>query len=227
MLVRLKLLTKAHTRELSDRAGLSRQTYPHSDCTGKSMFGMIQRICRPIWHRLVHTHWAVAGVIALLILGLMSGSHGADATLTATVDYAKSGNTLELLTELSPELPITTVRLTGIQAPDLDQEPWGPAARDCLTDLRNQVIRLETDDWTPDAYNRLWAYGWRGRELINAAALEQGCAYLAAAELPHLQHGLDLLYAQESARLLGQGIWNPNNPLRETPETFRQRSSVP
>ena len=95
------------------------------------MFGMIQRICRPIWQRLVHTHWAVAGAIALLILGLMSGSHGADATLTATVDYAKSGNTLELLTELSPELPITTVRLTGIQAPDIDQEPWGPAARDC------------------------------------------------------------------------------------------------
>ena len=191
------------------------------------MLGMIQHICRQIWHRLLHLRWAMVGTIGLLMLGLMSSGHGADVTLTATVDYAKSGNTLELLTELSPELPITTVRLTGIQAPDLDQEPWGEAARDCLTDLRDQVIRLETDDWTPDVYNRLWAYGWQGRELINAATLEQGCAYLAAAELPHLQYGLDLLYAQESARLLGRGIWNPDNPLRETPEAFRQRSPAP
>ncbi|MEL6401477.1 MAG: thermonuclease family protein [Cyanobacteria bacterium J06626_4] len=191
------------------------------------MFGMIQHICRQIWHRLLHLRWVMVGAIALLILGLTSRGHGADATLTATVDYAKSGNTLELLTELSPELPITTVRLTGIQAPDLDQAPWGAAARDCLADLRDQVIRLETDDWTPDVYKRLWAYGWQGRELINAATLEQGCAYLDAAELPHLQHGLDLLYAQEAARLLGRGIWNPNKPLRETPETFRQRSPAP
>ena len=188
-----------------------------------SMFEIIQRL----WQRLIDTRWLIAGAIALLILGLTSSGHGADAPLTATVDYAKSGNTLELLTELSPDLPITTVRLTGIQAPDLDQEPWGQAARDCLTDLRNQVIRLETDTWTPDAYNRLWAYGWQGSELINAATLEQGCAYLAAAELPHLQHGLDLLYAQEAARLLGRGIWNPDKPLRETPETFRQRSPAP
>ena len=29
------------------------------------------------------------------------------------------------------------------------------------------------------------------------------------------------------ASLLGLGIWNPENPLRETPERFRQRSHSP
>lgn len=172
--------------------------------------------------------WSVVVAIALLLIGdwhAIGQTQG--GSITATVDYAASGNTLELLFELSPELPITTIRLEGMQAPDLAQVPWGKDARDCLAGLRNQIIRVETDDWTVDKHDRLWAYSWKGHELLNQTMLEQGCAYLTADRLAAGSHYQRLLYAQERARLLGLGIWHPDQPLRETPESFRQRSHSP
>ena len=57
------------------------------------------------------------GLIAIALLLLNVTAQADDARLTATVDYAKSGNTLELLFELSPELPVRTIRLAAIEAP--------------------------------------------------------------------------------------------------------------
>ena len=151
----------------------------------------------------------------------------AAADLTATVDYAKSGNTLELLFELNHEAPVTTIRLAAIEAPDRRQEPWGTQSRDCLADLRDQIVRLELVDEQPDAYNRLWAYGWRKRDLINKTSLARGCTYLADPTDQFSPYYQELLYAQERSRLLGLGIWDPENPLRETAQQFRQRSPAP
>lgn len=172
-------------------------------------------------------HGWLAGAIALGLFGWGSLVYSQPPALTATVDYAKSGNTLELLFELSAEVPVTTLRLESIAAPDLQQEPWGPAARDCLADLRNAIIRVETQDWQPDSYGRLWAYVWQGKTLINQALLEQGCAYLASDRLAAGQHYSELVYAQEAARLLGRGIWEPAQPLRDSAETFRKQSPAP
>lgn len=168
-----------------------------------------------LWRRSRFTLYLVITAIALLLLNLaIKFGQAAEHGLTATVDYASSGDTLELLFELSPEMPITTIRLAGIQAPNLEQEPWGQAARQCLQDLRNAVIQLETEDWTADQYGRLWAYGWHGREMLNRRVLAEGCGYLTEpSQGPHYQ---ELLYAQELARLLGLGIWDPKQPLRET-----------
>jgi len=180
------------------------------------------------WRSLLDYRFVVTSAIILLVLVFGLGSGWAqDDRLTATVDYAKNGHTLELLFELSPEIPVTTIRLEGIEAPDLAQEPWGQAARECLSGLSNQIIWLETDDWTPDHYGRLWAYGWDGKSLLNRKVLEQGGAYLNKDRIAQGQYTQQLIYAQEFARLLGLGIWNPDNPLRETPETFRRRSHSP
>ncbi|WP_204141759.1 thermonuclease family protein [Halomicronema sp. CCY15110] len=166
----------------------------------------------------------LAAIVLALILWLIPP---AAATQTVTIDYAKSGNTLELLFELSPEQPVTAIRLAAIEAPDRDQEPWGSQARDCLADLRDQIIQLELVDNQPDAYNRLWAYGWQQGELINATSLAQGCTYLADPTDEFSPHYQELLYAQERSRLLGLGIWDPQNPLRETAQRFRERSPSP
>ncbi|HEY9886755.1 MAG TPA: thermonuclease family protein [Candidatus Obscuribacterales bacterium] len=168
------------------------------------------------------------GAIALVVL-LFTGLGGTTlaARPTATIAYAKSGHTLAVLAALSPDLPASAIRLEGIQAPDLQQVPWGEAARDCLAPLREAVVALETEDWSADQYDRLWAYVWAGKQLVNRDLLAQGCAYLAGDRLAQGQHHTALLYAQESARLLGLGIWNPAQPLRETPETFRRRSPTP
>ena len=167
------------------------------------------------------------GIVAVAIALLLCLSSPTPADQTATVDYAKSGNTLELLFELSPEQPVTAIRLAAIEAPDRAQEPWGPKSRDCLADLRDQIIPLELVDHQPDAYNRLWAYGWQNRTLINATSLAQGCTYLADPTDQFSPYYQELLYAQERSRLLGLGIWDPQNPLRETAQRFRERSPSP
>lgn len=142
------------------------------------------------------------------------GKYTAAADITATVDYARSGHTLELLSVLSLDMPVNAVRLEAIAAPDPQLAPWGGRSRDCLADLGNQIIRLETDDWTADKYGRLWAYAWKNSELINRRVLEQGCAYLQGDRWAHRKHYQELLYAQELARLLDLGIWDPKNPFR-------------
>jgi micrococcal nuclease len=179
------------------------------------------------------TLYGVFLTLFLVLAIVLGGSQvsASDPGLTATVDYAKSGQTLELLFEISPDLPITSVRLEGVQAPDREQAPWGEAARECLADLlptdRNRVVRLVTRDWTADAYGRLWAFVWNGRTLLNQALLSRGCAYLASDRLAQSDHYIEMLYAQEQARLLGLGIWQPENPLRESAEAFRRGSDSP
>ena len=163
------------------------------------------------------------GLMAITLLFTLTTA-ATPAPQTATVDYAKSGNTLELLFEFTPEMPVTTIRLAAIEAPDREQVPWGPQSRDCLADLQNQIIRLELVDEHPDAYDRLWAYGWHHRDLINADSLVAGCTYLANPTDQFSPYYQELLYAQEQARILGFGIWNPDNPLRETAKRFRERS---
>ncbi len=163
-------------------------------------------------------------VIIVLIVLLSRWAPAAPVPLTATVDYAKSGNTLELLFELTPIAPVSTIRLAAIEAPDREQVPWGPQSRDCLSNLSNEIIRLELVDGKPDAYNRLWAYGWLNRDSINADSLAAGCTYLADPTDQFSPYYQELLYAQEQARILGLGIWDPANPLRETAKSFRERS---
>lgn len=172
--------------------------------------------------------------IALVILLSQATVSAAATRLTATVDYAKSGNTLELLFDFSPELPTKTVRLAAIEAPDYRQLPWGEASRKCLNDLgdrvsslRDKIVHFEPVNESLDAHNRLWAYGWLGRDSINQVSLLEGCTYLADPAENQTPHHQEFLYAQERARLLGLGIWDPRNPLRETARTFRERSPSP
>ncbi|MEL6383917.1 MAG: thermonuclease family protein [Cyanobacteria bacterium J06626_18] len=174
----------------------------------------------------LYRNWKVIGAIALLLLMLGAGlGRAQDPTIVAKVDYAKSGHTLELLSELSADIPVMDVRLAGVQAPDRDQKPWGREARQCLQALTEQSegrVRVEPQSLTPDGYGRIWAYVWQGKQLVNAAVLAEGCAFLDSDRLSQQRYGEQLIYAQESARLLGLGIWDPDNPLRETPASFRQ-----
>ncbi len=165
--------------------------------------------------------WAIA-TLMLLTWGV---AQAAPPGTLATVDYAKSGHTLELLTELSPDLPVMDIRLAGIEAPDRQQKPWGPDARTCLADQMPSRVRIEPQNSTPDQYNRLWAYVWADQVLVNAAVLQAGCAFLDSDRLAQQRYGEQLIYAQEAARLLGRGIWSPVRPLRETPSAFHQRQA--
>ena len=149
---------------------------------------------------------------------------------SVTVDYAPSGQTLQLLYPLAltdAGSEVKRVRLLGITAPDRDQVPWGPAAQDCLNQyVEDETVGLTAPNPTADAYGRLWAYVWSGDRLVNQALLSEGCAYVDEATL--LQHSQpnDWIDAQEQARVLGLGIWNPDQPLRQSPDAFRQAQAA-
>jgi micrococcal nuclease len=138
--------------------------------------------------------------------------------LTAQVERVLSGQTVEVGGAAASQ----RVRLIGIDAPDLEQLPWGTAARDRLEQLiAGATVLLETDAAPTDPQNRLLAYLWRDGVLINQQLVAEGLV-LAAVRSPNFKYDQQFAQAQEKARALGLGIWNPQQPMRQTPSEFRK-----
>ncbi|MCS6959498.1 MAG: thermonuclease family protein [Pseudanabaenaceae cyanobacterium SKYGB_i_bin29] len=114
------------------------------------------------------------------------------------------------------------IRLIGISAPALDQDPWGLAARSRLEELvGGDPFLLEKDAEEIDDSNRLLGYIWADGRLVNLILVEEGYV-LADVRPPNNRYQKLLENAQARARILGLGIWDPRNPLRLTPsEHFR------
>ncbi len=136
-----------------------------------------------------------------------------------------SGQTVEVVfTETSL---VAKVRITGIDAPDLRQSPWGKTAKERLSELVIGLpVRIETDSPQRDYavnpshnFNRINAHLWQDKTLISQQLVKEGCV-LANTEYPHSYSKL-LIDAQEYARLMDRGIWNPQQALRQTPTQFR------
>lgn len=143
------------------------------------------------------------------------------ATHPAQVVRVVSGQTLEVLLPNGPAEP-QTVRLLGLDAPDLRQEPWGEAAQAYLAEwLEGQTVGLEPGVEPADSYGRQLAYVWQDGQLVNERMIAQGWG-LAIARAPNLRYDDRFQQAQMVARALGRGIWNPDQPLRQTPTEFRQ-----
>ncbi|MEO1148932.1 MAG: thermonuclease family protein [Cyanobacteria bacterium J06638_22] len=178
------------------------------------------RVWRILWTVLL------AGILItqmpLLHLGAADENPG---ELRVQVAAIKSGQTIEVLDAGSTLRK--AVRLIGIEAPDPRQLPWGEAATQALqTKLAGQMVRLEFDQERDDAYGRTLAYVWLGDRLINEAMVEEGWV-LAKGRSPttdvrNTRYALRLANAQEAARLLHRGIWNPDQPMRQRPSDFRR-----
>lgn len=115
------------------------------------------------------------------------------------------------------------IRLEGIDVPDVRQQPWGTAAKAQLEKrLRHQIVRLETAAEPRDAIGRRLAYVWQGNVLLNEALVADGYA-LIMPHAPNSKYDQRLARAQERARVLGLGIWNPEQPMRVSPAEFRSQ----
>lgn len=121
------------------------------------------------------------------------------------------------------------VRLIGIDAPEHDQLPWGAASTEALLAmLRNEEVLLVPGARPQgvearDRYGRLLADLFVGQTHVNREMVAQGHAMLLTIP-PDLEHVEELRAAQTSARERGLGIWDPANPLPESPSTYRHRS---
>jgi len=163
---------------------------------------------------------------SLLILLTACQPPVARSGFSASVVQILSGQAFEIAgIEKQPniEQPDITerVRLEGIDVPDVAQAPWGEAAKKQLAKLlEQQSVRLESDIEPRDSTGQRLAYVWHNDELINETLVAGGYA-LVVPHPPNRKYDQRLTRAQDRARILGLGIWNPQMPMRQTPAEFR------
>lgn len=116
------------------------------------------------------------------------------------------------------------VRLIGIDAPELAQEPWGRKAKRKLEDIMRKTekkVRIELDVEERDRYGRLLAYLWtKDGRLINEEMVKSGYALLYTVP-PNVKHIERLREAQEIASRKKAGIWGEKG-LKESPSDYRR-----
>lgn len=145
------------------------------------------------------------------------------AQIQLKVAQVVSGQTLEVLGIGEQPNLISQVRLLGIDTPDLQQRPWGNAAKERLERLiAGQPVKLEFDVEVNDQFGRTLAYVWKDGVLLNEQLVKEGHA-LFVARSPNHKYDQRLERAQQWARLMGLGIWNPEQPMRFTPAEFRRQ----
>lgn len=144
--------------------------------------------------------------------------------LVVKVAQVVSGQTLEVVGMGEQPNLITQVRLIGMDAPDLQQRPWGDAAKQRLETLigGEQPVMLEFDVEVKDKFGRTLAYAWKDGVLLNEQLVKEGHG-LFVPRSPNLKYDKRLERAQQWARLMGAGIWNPEKPMRLTPAEFRRQ----
>ncbi|BAY08097.1 thermonuclease family protein [Calothrix sp. NIES-2098] len=168
--------------------------------------------------------------IVILACLLLLVSCQANNQLTANQVQVKiarvvSGQSLEVLGMAEQPNLISQVRLIGIDAPDIRQRPWGDNARQALeTQIggAEQVVTLEFDIEPKDKIGRTLAYVWKDKKLLNEELVKQGYV-LFVPRSPNHKYDQRLERAQQWARIMGQGIWQPEKPMRLTPAEFRRQ----
>ena len=161
--------------------------------------------------------WAVLCCLLLLV-----GCQSATTNQGPIVKVAQvvSGQILEVTGGGKP----AKARLVGIDAPDLQQQPWGQAAKERLEAMiGDQPVMLEFDVQDKDSFGRRLAYVWQDGVLLNEKLLAEGYV-LFVPRSPNHKYDQRFSRAQEWARLMGQGIWNPEQPMRLTPSEFRHQN---
>jgi micrococcal nuclease len=116
-------------------------------------------------------------------------------------------------------------RLIGIDAPEMNQRPWGRKAKEHLIDILNHtdwLVTVETDEVSQDKYGRALASLWtNSNELINERMVRDGYAVLFTI-LPNVRHRVAFSRAEKLAQQEMKGIWGPNG-LKEAPVKYREK----
>jgi micrococcal nuclease len=116
------------------------------------------------------------------------------------------------------------VRLTGIDAPEAGQVPWGAKAKQYLETLMSgadRQVKLEFDIEQRDQHGRILAYLKTPDEKhINLLMVKNGYAMLYTIP-PNVRYANELAAAQTEAREKKIGIWSDQG-LKERPGDYRR-----
>ncbi|BAZ66412.1 MAG: thermonuclease family protein [Pelatocladus maniniholoensis HA4357-MV3] len=165
----------------------------------------------------------ILSCLLLLVVGCQPRNKSLENTqVQVKLAQVVSGQTLEVLGMGDQPNLISQVRLLGIDAPDLQQRPWGDTAKERLQALiKGESVTLEFDVEGQDKFGRILAYVWQDQVLLNEELVKQGQA-LFVGRSPNHKYDQRLERAQQWARIMGLGIWNPEKPMRSTPAEFRR-----
>jgi micrococcal nuclease len=151
-------------------------------------------------------------IVLLIVLSVGCQNNSEEDFIRGRITKVISGQTIEVIIDDRQY----QLRLTGLKTPYLSQKPWGQEARKYLMDtlMSSSYLSLETDVTKTDQYDRLQGYVWHEKQLINQKIIEEGYGVV---DLTYTDGKYDqqLLNAQNYARIMGKGIWNPDKPLKE------------
>jgi micrococcal nuclease len=136
------------------------------------------------------------------------------------VEKVSDGDTIEAVVQGRVE----RIRLIGIDAPELDQRPWGRKSKKFLQDLISSAgwqLGIEYDVEQRDKHDRILAYLWtRDGKMINEEMVRNGYAVLFTFP-PNVKHADRLAAAQVIARENELGVWGKGG-LRQQPSDYRK-----
>jgi micrococcal nuclease len=173
--------------------------------------------------------------LSICELGLLAGCQTSPPMTTyPTIQIGRviSGQSVEW-TDNSQQPPVIQQgRLMGIDAPDLAQEPWGKQAKQRLEELigipGKGTVNVEFASTEADKYGRKFVYLWKDGRLLNERAIEDGWVLPSirtantTSTVNSAKYYDRFIRASQYARLSGQGIWNPERPMRMSPSEFRK-----
>ncbi len=149
----------------------------------------------------------------------LRAQQGGDLVQVATVH---DGDTVSVIIDGKQE----KVRLIGIDAPEMGQNPWGGEAKRHLESIIGssaRKVRIEHDVEKKDQHGRILAYLWTtDNGLINLMMIRSGQAVLYTVP-PNVKYAEEFRKAQAEARDSGRGIWSDNG-LREKPRDYRKEN---
>jgi len=151
--------------------------------------------------------WLVSGLmVTIVVISYVLHEPKAPATstpkgaeLVCTVKSVYDGDTL---TTRCPNGEVK-VRVFGIDAPEMGQEPWGAQSRDRLREMvpRSATVRLRVMD--QDRYGRTVAQVFASERDAGLEMVRQGRAVV----YEQYNHSLVYQQAQAEAQQAGRGIW--------------------
>lgn len=150
------------------------------------------------------------------------------ADIYQKVTEVNDGDTVTIITKSFLGIIIKTekVRLIGIDAPELAQEPFGRKAKNHLKKILREsdwLVKVELDVQKRDRYGRVLAYLWTKQgEMVNYRMVRDGYAMVYTVA-PNVKYAEKLLEAQRLAREEGRGIWGKDG-LKETPQDWRKKN---
>lgn len=167
-----------------------------------------------------------AFVICLVIPSSLPAAHapGSSCVVTEVNDGDTVTAGLKSLAGIAAQ--VERVRLIGIDAPELNQEPWGRRATRHLKRLIREgggTVYLEFDVQDRDRHGRLLGYLWtKNGILLNERMIEDGLAVLFTSP-PNVKYAERLTRAQEKAKAGARGIWGKGG-LTASPSQWRREN---